>query len=141
MARNRKDSRNSTSNSRTPPHSHDAEQATLGAMMLDKKGVARAGSVLGDEGNHFYSPAHDTIYRVIMKLFKFQEAIDITTVANEIERMGKLDDCGGRSYLAKLAAGVATVENVEHYAGIVRNKSALRQIIKGSTDVIAECFR
>jgi replicative DNA helicase len=124
---------------KVPPHSHDAEQAVLGAMLIDQGAIAKAVEVLV-RGGRFYSLAHEKVYEAILKLFERTQPADITTVAEELEKAGELDACGGRSYLADLAGGVATAANVEHYARIVLEKATLRDMIAASTDIVGQCF-
>ncbi|MEZ5358503.1 MAG: replicative DNA helicase [Candidatus Zixiibacteriota bacterium] len=125
---------------RQPPHSNDAEQAVLGAMLIDEVAIGKAIEVLG-EGKRFYSPAHRKIFDAVLVLYEKSQPADITTVAEELERGGILEECGGRSYLSDLASGVATAANAEYYANIVLEKSTLRDLISVSTEIIGQCFR
>ena len=134
----RTDNRQSTD--RTPPYSHDAEQALLGAMLIDHGAVAKAIEVLRS-GRRFYVPAHRKIFDAIIRLFEQNQPADITTVGEEMERIGDLEDCGGRTYLSELASGVATAANTEYYAQIVLEKSTMRDLITASTEIITECYR
>jgi replicative DNA helicase len=109
-------------------------------MLIDQGAIAKAVEVLRS-GRRFYSPSHEKIFNAILILFEKSRPADITTVAEELERLGALDDCGGRTYLSELASGVATAANVEHYAQIVLEKSTLRDLIEASTDIISQCYR
>lgn len=125
---------------RVPPHSNEAEQAVLGAMLVDSEAVGMALEVLR-ESRRFYSPAHRRIFAVIAELFEKSKPADITTVADELERQGHLENTGGRGYLADLAAGIASAANVEHWATIVLEKGTMRDMISASTEIIAGCYR
>ena len=125
---------------RTPPHSQDAEQAVLGAMLIDQGAIAKAIEVLRS-GHRFYSSSHQKIFGAIEVLFERSQPADITTVAEELERAGALEECGGRTYLSELAGGVATAANVEYYAQIVLEKGTLRDLIGASTEIITRCYR
>jgi replicative DNA helicase len=125
---------------RTPPHSLEAEQALLGAMLLHENAVGKAIEILR-AGKKFYSAAHRKIFEAMSALFESRTPADLTTVAEELERRGDLEACGGRTYLAQLASGVATSANAEYYANIVLQKSVLREMIAASTDIIDDCFR
>lgn len=124
---------------RVPPHSNDAEQAVLGAMLLDQSAIAKTIEILV-HGRRFYNLAHQRIFDAILRLFEKNQPADITTVAEELGRSGELNDCGGRAYLVDLASGVATAANVEYYARIVLEKATLRELITASTDIITRCF-
>lgn len=125
---------------RLPPHSADAEQAVLGAIMIDKDAISNVLEIL-KTGRRFYSPVHKKVFNACIMLYEADQAIDITTVAEKLERLQQLDDCGGRSYMAELAGGVATAANVEYYAKIVLEKSYLRDVIHESTDLIDASYR
>jgi len=124
---------------RVPPHSNDAEQATLGAMLIDLGAISLVlDARLSDRD--FYSPAHRKIFNAIICLFERSQAADITTVAEELEKKEELSDCGGRTYLSELASGVATAANAEYYANIIKDKAKLRQMIEASMNTLDECY-
>lgn len=125
---------------RIPPHSQDAEQALLGAMLIDEGAVARAVEILRQE-RRFYSASHRKIYAAIIALYERSQPADITTVSEELERRGELSECGGRAYLAGLASGVATAANAEYYARIILEKSTLRDLIEASSDIVNQAYR
>ncbi len=125
---------------REMPRSHDAEQAVLGAMLLDQAAVAVCIEVLVTS-RRFYSPAHQKIYDAIARLFERAQPADITTVAEELEKTHDLDTAGGRTYLTELANSVATAANAQFYANIVFEKALLRELITASTEIVSECYR
>jgi len=125
---------------RRPPYSQDAEQAILGAMLLDEAAIGRAVEIL-QHSRRFYSPAHRRIFEAIIALFERSQPADITTVGEVMEREGILEECGGRRYLSDLASGVATAANAEYYAHIVLEKATLRDMIEASADIINRCYR
>lgn len=125
---------------RLPPYSNDAEQAVLGAMLLDSMAIGRAIEILRD-AKRFYHPAHRKIFVAITWLFEKPASADITTVADELEKRGELESTGGRSYLVELAAGVATSANIAFHAQIVLEKSTIRELIASSTEIIDACYR
>ena len=81
-----------------PPQAVDLEQAILGAMMIDKKGLDDVIDILSPQ--FFYRPEHQAIYAVIQTLFNESQPIDLLTVANELKKEGKLDMIGGDYYLS-----------------------------------------
>ena len=125
---------------RIPPHSIDAEQALLGAMLIDEGAIARGIETLR-QSRAFYVPGHRKIFDAILGLYERSQPADITTVSEELGRSGDLDGCGGRTYIAGLASGVATAANAEYYARIVLEKATLRELIEASTDIIGQCYR
>src|SRR2546428_5148952 len=96
-------------------------------MLLDRDAIAQVVEALRPED--FYRDMHRTIYTAVLELFERGEPVDLITVTNKLASMGKLDDVGGATYLASLPNTVPTAANAEFYAGIVLEKSMLRQPI------------
>jgi replicative DNA helicase len=109
-----------------PPHSLEAEQSVLGGLLLENDAVDRVGDVLADAD--FYSDAHRLIYRAIVGLVADGKPADVVTVAESLASTQKLDYVGGLAYLGALVQNVPTAANIRHYAGIVRERSVLRQL-------------
>jgi len=123
---------------RVPPHSDEAEDAVLGALLLDRSAIHRAMELLAPE--HFYQPRHADIFGAMVRLYERGEAVDLVTLAEELKKAGKLDSAGGASYLGSLQASVATGAHVEHYARILLEKATLRSMIEISGRIVEDCF-
>jgi replicative DNA helicase len=123
---------------RLPPQSVEAEQAVLGALLVNGEAIARVADVL--EPDYFYRKAHQVIYASMLDLFEKSEPIDIVTVSQYLKDEGKLDNIGGRQYLTDLAMSVATTANIEYYARAVHEKSLVRNLIKAGTEIVASCY-
>ena len=117
-----------------PPHSIEAEQSTLGAMLIERSAVEKVFEILDKED--FYREAHQTLFDVITFLAERDEPIDLITVQNELKNRDKLDAIGGMAYLAALFDTVPTAANVEYYAKIVEEKATLRRLISASLEII-----
>lgn len=115
---------------RIPPHSEEAEQSVLGALMLDPHAIIKVADFLHPQ--NFYRKQHRVIFQAIMDLFAKQEPIDLLSVANRLNEAGVLEDIGGRSYLAGLINVIPTSSHVSHYAKIVQRKHILRELINAS---------
>ena len=120
--------------SKVPPNDVEAEQAVLGSMLTDKDAVSAAIEVL--KKDDFYREDNKAIYEAMINLYNKPEPIDIITVKDELESMGKFELVGGLEYLADLPEKVPTTANVEKYIKIVEEKSMLRGLIKTSNDLI-----
>lgn len=118
---------------RVPPNDAQAEQAVLGAMLVDKEAVLTAIEILKPED--FYRTEHIEIYSAILDLYAKSSAIDILTVKEQLRLRGKYDVINGFEYLASLTNPMFSVNNVEYYAKIVEEKSILRQLIKATSDI------
>lgn len=110
------------------PQSQEAEQAVLGAILAKSDCLNRVIEVL-HISKPFYRPAHQMIYDAIIKLYNKNEPIDPLTVSEYLQSINKLDEVGGKYYLALLLSHSPLAVNVERYAQIVLEKSLLREII------------
>ena len=71
---------------RIPPHSIDAEQSVLGAMIVDKEAINVA--IESVKPVDFYKQANGEIYEAIIILFNKNEPVDIITLSEELKRRG-----------------------------------------------------
>lgn len=120
---------------RVPPQNIEAEQAVLGAMLIDKEAIAKATEVLS--ADDFYREAHRVIFSAMLELYNKNEAVDMVTVTEILKRDNKLEDIGGIAYITSLANVVLTAANVKYHADIVAEKSVLRQLVRVSTEIAA----
>ena len=120
---------------RVPPQNIEAEQAVLGAMLIDKEAIAKATEVLS--ADDFYREAHRVIFIAMLELYNKNEAVDMVTVTEILKRDNKLEDIGGIAYITSLANVVLTAANVKYHAEIVAEKSVLRQLVRVSTEIAA----
>lgn len=125
---------------RVPPQAINAEQAVLGAILLDDRAMDTAIEILVDKSS-FYNTAHQEIFEAMHALYKRENPIDLITLSDELDRRGKLVDIGGRSYLADLSTSVATGANIEHYCSIVLEKANLRELMHATTDIAQRCYK
>ena len=120
---------------RVPPQNLEAEQAVLGAMLIDKEAIAKASEIL--TSSDFYREAHRVIFNAMLELYNKNEAVDMVTVTEILKRDNKLEDIGGLAYITSLANVVLTAANVKYHADIVAEKSVLRQLVRVSTEIAA----
>ncbi|WP_027086783.1 replicative DNA helicase [Cohnella panacarvi] len=124
--------------SRVPPQNMEAEQAVLGAILLEAEALITSMERLRAED--FYSVSHQRIYEAMVALGEDGEPIDLVTLTARLQDLGQLDEVGGVSYLAKLAGAVPTAANVEYYAQIVEEKSMLRRLIRTATQIVSSGY-
>ena len=117
-----------------PPQDLDAEEAVLGAMMINDQAVLTASEIISDPGE-FYREAHGTVYRSILALLARSEPIDAVTVSDELERMGALDQVGGRGFIFGLSSSVTVAANVKSHAQIVRDLALLRRVAAAGLEI------
>ena len=116
-----------------PPQSIEAEQAVLGALLIDTNAITKVTDII--KPDNFYKQAHKHIYSSILFLFNNNEPIDIVTVSEHLKSFEKLDIVGGRAYINVLALLVITSANVEYYSKIVSEKAVLRELIKAGGEI------
>ncbi|HXG26552.1 MAG TPA: replicative DNA helicase, partial [Candidatus Binatia bacterium] len=112
---------------RLPPHSLEAEQSVLGAILIDRETIIEIAEFL--EPQDFYRQAHATIYKAMLELFERREPVDLVTVAEALERSDDLEQVGGRAYLSQLSNQTPTAVHAVQYARIVERKAVLRNLI------------
>jgi replicative DNA helicase len=123
---------------RSAPWSNEAEQAVLGAMLLDQDAALRAAELLTDSA--FYREAHRRLFRAMNALTERRVVIDHVTLRDELMRRGELDAAGGLEYLAELLDATPTAANLEFHAKIVKDKAIQRALIEGATQIITEAY-
>ena len=121
-----------------PPQAIELEQAVLGAMMIDKKGVDDVIDILSPET--FYKQEHQHIYNAIYGLFKDSQPIDLLTVSDRLIKDGNLQLAGGDAYLINLTQKVSSSAHIEFHARIVLQKFIQRKLITISNDIIQEAY-
>lgn len=119
-----------------PPHNLEAEQAVLGAILLDGSAITPLARYLDPE--HFYKPSHGTIYQAMLELGDHSCGIDNITLAEHLKTRGVLNEVGGSAYLAELFAVVPGTANVAHHAEIIVQNAQLRKIRTQALKVCAE---
>ncbi len=121
--------------SRIPPHSFEAEESLLGAMLLSRDAIAVGVEAVGPDD--FYKPSHANVFAAITSLYARGEPADAVTVSEELRRGGILEASGGTSALLSLQADTPAISSAPRYARIVEDHSMLRRLI-GAAYEIAE---
>ncbi len=123
---------------RVPPHSIEAEQSVLGGLLLDNSAWDRAGDLLTD--SDFYRWEHRHIYAAIGALINATRPADVITVFEQLQSLGKAEECGGLVYLNALAQSVPSAANLRRYAEIVRERAILRKLVATSDEIATAAF-
>lgn len=121
-----------------PPHSLEAEQSVLGAMIINKEAINAAIEQLHPED--FYKEANKEIYEAIVELYNKNEPVDLITLSEELNKRGTLENIGGVHYLADLSGGVGLSSNIKFYCEIVEEKSILRRLIASCDNIMAKSY-
>ena len=115
------------------PHDISAEESVIGSLLLDGLSFTKIASYL--EPEHFYLESNKVIFEIARDLFNRQEPINQISVAHELETQEKLEDIGGRSYLAKVVNVVPTSVHIKHYANLVRRTATMRTLINAAENI------
>jgi len=121
-----------------PPQATELEEAVLGAMMIDKKGVDEVIDILAADA--FYKDAHKHIFEAIFQLFTDSQPIDLLTVSAQLKKNAKLDLAGGDFYLIQLTQKISSSAHIEFHSRIILQKFIQRSLIRISAELIEECY-
>src|ERR1700730_2576213 len=124
---------------RTPPHNAEAEQALLGAILVNNAAHARVAEFLLPE--HFADAVHGRIYAAISKLVERGQVANPVTLKNLFDQDGALAEIGGAVYLARLAASAGTIITGEDYGRHIHDLYLRRQLIPLGEDVVNDAYR
>lgn len=118
---------------RIPPQNLEAEQAVLGAILLDSDALVTVMERIISED--FYSTKHQNIFDAMVELAEANEPVDLVTLTVRLQDKQRLEQVGGVSYLTQLANAVPTAANVDYYAQIIEEKSLTRRLIRAATQI------
>jgi replicative DNA helicase len=124
------DNRTSAMPDKTVPSNVEAEQAVLGALLIDPDAVIKTVPIIHAED--FYLEKHAWIYEAVLALHERREPLDFLSVLTELEQRGKLNDVGGAAYITALINAVPTAVHIEHYAHLVERTSMQRRLISAA---------
>ncbi|MDR3500860.1 MAG: replicative DNA helicase [Parvibaculum sp.] len=123
---------------RVPPHNIEAEQALLGAILVNNESYDRVASFL--EPRHFFDALHGRIYEASAKLITAGHLASPVTLKNFFERDEALAEIGGPQYLARLAGAATTIINAEEYARAIYTLAIRRELIQVSIDMHTRAY-
>jgi replicative DNA helicase len=110
------------------PHSPEAEEALIGAILINPDAYDEVDQVL--KGEDFYIHRHRFIWEAITRLRERHTPVDFLTLNEELDMAGKLDEIGGPTYLTQLINQVPTSLHAEAYARIIRQAAVRRRILE-----------
>lgn len=122
-------------NEKLPPHDIAAEEAVIGSLLIDGTAIYDIATIL-QKGDFYHAPLQ-ILYDACLGLYQRSEAINQITVAQEMDRQGKLESCGGVAYLSHLISILPTSLDILEYAQIVNRLSISRRLINASQQISA----
>jgi replicative DNA helicase len=124
---------------RLPPQSIEAEEAVLGALLIDPDAIIRVATVLKPED--FYREKNRWIYETALVLHERREPIDFLTVCDELDHREQLDSVGGPAFITSLINAVPTSVHAEYYAHIVERTGTRRRLIEAAGEIAALAYK
>lgn len=115
-----------------PPHSIDAEQSLIGAILHDNRLIDKIYDLRPED---FYQHDHKKIYSAMVELYEKNKPVDVVTLADVLESKKLLNDCGGLKYLVGLATNSHGSGNAKRYAEIIQEKATLRSLIMAAAEI------
>ena len=123
---------------RVPPHSIEAEQSVVGAMLMDRDAITTASEIIcGDDS---YQTAYGVIFDSVVELFNEGKPVDLITLQNRLKEKDVPEEISSLEFVRDLLAAVPTSANVKYYAEIVAEKSTLRKMIKMNEEIANACY-
>ena len=123
---------------RVLPHSIEAEQAVIGAMLMDKEAILTSSEIVC--GGDFYQSAYGVIFEAIVEIYNEGKPVDLITLQSRLKEKDVPAEISSLEFVRDLVAAVPTSANVKYYAEIVAEKSMLRRLIKLNEDIENMCY-
>jgi len=135
MARTAGSTQIKETNSGLIPQNVEAEEAVLGAILVNPNVITKVVEFLTPES--FYKPAHRYVFDAMLQLFNQNERIDIVSVSDVLNFNSKLELVGGRAFINDLSFKTITSGNIEYYAKTVQEKSVKRALINAGSEIVS----
>ncbi len=123
---------------RVMPHSVEAEQSVVGAMLMDKDAILAASEIIC--GDDFYQNAYGVIFDSMVELFNEGKPVDLITLQERLKEKEMPPEISSLEFVRDLVAAVPTSANVRYYAQIVSDKAVMRKLIKMNDELSNICY-
>ena len=123
---------------RVMPHSQEAEQSVIGAMIIDQEAIAAAMELVTAED--FYQRQYGILFEAMAGLYNEGKPVDLVTLQNRLKEMDVPPEISSLEYVGGLLNATPTSANVRSYAQIVADKAQLRALIKVNEDIANACY-
>lgn len=122
---------------RTPPHSREAEQSLLGALLLDNQAFEKISPLKAEA---FYFDNHRRIFGALERMIEAGKEADVVTVSEAMDATADKDKYGGLAYLGELAQNTPSAFNIKSYARLVRDRWMQRRMLQCGTEIAENAF-
>ncbi|MDD3140989.1 MAG: replicative DNA helicase [Lachnospiraceae bacterium] len=123
---------------RVLPHSIEAEQSVVGAMLMDKEAIMSASEIIS--GEEFYQTAYGILFESMVELFNEGKPVDLVTLQDRLKEKDVPPEISSLEFVRELVTNVPTSANVKYYAEIVMEKAMLRRLIKLNEEIANTCY-
>jgi replicative DNA helicase len=123
---------------RVLPHSIEAEQAVVGAMLMDRDAILTSSEIIC--GEDFYQSAYGVIFDAVVEIYNEGKPVDLITLQERLKEKDVPAEISSLEFVRDLVTAVPTSANVKYYAEIVSEKSMLRRLIKLNDDISNMCY-
>lgn len=121
------------------PHSAEAEQSVIGAILLDSDVIISVSELLLPED--FYTLQFKTLYNGMLALYQEGKPVDPVTLQNKLREQEVPEEMCSVEFISNILSSVPTSANVKYYAEIVKEKAVLRRLIRVSESIANECYQ
>ena len=123
---------------RVLPHSIEAEQSVIGAMLMDRDAIISASEIITEED--FYQRQYGVMFQCMVELFNEGQSVDVINLQNRLKEKDVPPEVASLETLRDIVTSVPTSANVKAYANIVREKSMLRRLIRVNEEIANTCY-
>ncbi|MCD8015614.1 MAG: replicative DNA helicase [Lachnospiraceae bacterium] len=123
---------------RVMPHSTEAEQSVIGAMLMDRDAVTIASELLAPDD--FYQKQFGILFEAMVELHGENKPIDLVTLQNRLKEKDVPPEISSMEFVRDLITSVPTSANVKYYAQIVAEKAQMRRLIRVNEDIASACY-
>lgn len=123
---------------RVMPHSPEAEQSVIGAMLMDQDAIMVVAELIS--GEDFFQSAYGVIFDAVTELYNEGKPVDLITLQERLKEKGVPDEISSLEFVRDLVAAVPTSANVKYYAEIVSEKATMRRLIKLNEEIANTCY-
>ncbi len=124
---------------RVMPNSTEAEQAVIGSMIIDRDAIIAASEILTPED--FYQKQFGLIFEALVELCNEGKPADLVVLQDRLKEKNAPSEISNLEYVRELLRNTETASNIEYYAGIVKEKSTLRKLIRTTEGIANTCYR
>ena len=123
---------------RVMPHSVEAEQSVVGAMLMDRDAITTSSEIIS--GNDFYQSAYGVIFDSMVELYNEGKPVDLITLQERLREKDVPEEIASLEFVRDLMTMVTTSANVKYYAQIVADKSVMRRLIRLNEEIANTCY-